>query len=698
MRRTVVAGALVASVSVMFVCQLILFPDPARGSVDGAFLLMAGLALPAGLIAYRHFQLQDQPPPGHGASQSRRVPRLRLSWLALSVGCSLYVTWRTAFSFAGVHAAEYLLVWGIGIGVFLLAAAAPAEHDDHPLRAAEYGLIAVLFALALFIRIYQIEELPYILDQDEARFALNGVGVRQLNFADSPFKPGVHSHPQLNYILIGLSTSFLGETLVGARLPSVIFGAFGIPAIYLLGRELIGWRGGLIAALFALTWPFHIIFSRLALNQAGDSLFATLPFYFLLRGQRRGAPLDYALSGITLAAAQLFYAGGRLAVPIMGAYLLWLFLRQRRALQPRLIGILLLAFGVTTLPQHFYLIVNRLPLTDRDNPNIFIGGDFQRKVVERGGNPVTYLALAAENSFLGLFTRGDTGGWYGRGSNLLGPFGGPPFLLGVVVAGILMWRRGCARLALPSGWTLTVIVLLSMLATFPPQYQRYFPASAPMAILVGIGIVAVIDALVALLRAPGWRDTALLGAGLLFCAANLGFFVDYYVPGKHYVANRANFATNLVARAMAAQADAGRQVVLITLFRSGVENTGVVKYYMAGRSYLPWEDETPLKRPIPFLEQIDVTRPFAIFIPPNRRGDLEVLKQAIPGGTEEAVYLNEDRSLAYYLYRSYMGLPPPPPQTIPGVNADLTRESLTPCPLSMPDTERGNQYRERRPP
>jgi 4-amino-4-deoxy-L-arabinose transferase-like glycosyltransferase len=654
--------------SIVLLPLFLLYQSLQNMPTHAVLLLMAGLSAILALFCLDRYQARPEAVdlvdltavPEHAA-----IPRIRLPWLGLSIALSLYTTWRTVYYPAGAYAGEYLIAWGLAMFALVRAVAKPRQPDEKALHHREILFLMGLTLAALSIRVIQINTVPYILDQDEARFGLNGVGVREAQFMISPFIPGDHTHPYLNYILTGVTTSLWGDTLAGARLPSVVFGTLSIPVIYLLGRELLGWQGGLIAALFALGWAFQVQFSRLALNQAGDALFVMLPFYFLLRGMRRASAVDYVLSGITLGVAQLFYAGGRLAPLIMLAFVIWLLMMQRRLIlrQWRLFAILILALIVVALPQHYYLLHFQKPITDRAAPNIFIGGSYQQ-ALEQGINPAQYLLTQTQRAYMGLFLAADLGGWYGPGSSIMGPFGSPPLLIGVFASLLLCWRR--PRLALPLGWSLAVIVALSVLSAAPPQYQRFFPASAALALLVAMGVLPVVDKITDILGRPGLRNMLIIGVSALFVLANLAFYVGSYVPARKYIANRANWATNLTAQAMVAAYNAGEQVMLMTIFRTGVENTGVVKYFMAGHPYSLVENEKALADQLDMLRQVDTRQPFAFVIAPPRADDLKLLQKLYPGGIAREVKLEEDGTTAFYVYESRTGIPLPPPETISG--------------------------------
>lgn len=67
-----------------------------------------------------------------------------------------------------------------------------------------------------------------------------------------------HEHPPLQKVASGLSSRWLGDRLLGlmaVRLPSALWFALAICAIYLFTRAIWGWRGALFSALALATMP-----------------------------------------------------------------------------------------------------------------------------------------------------------------------------------------------------------------------------------------------------------------------------------------------------------------------------------------------------------------------------------------------------------------------------------------------------------
>ncbi len=596
-------------------------------------------------------------------TENERVPigtehrsvHVKKVFLLASIGLICWTTIRALQPHA--YFWEQIATWVAAIG--MLCAAFRSEPDAHAaidksVRRREYFLLLSLLLGGLFVHTFDLGQTPALFDQDEALFANEGAQIYSNQFVVSPFAPGLQSHPYLFQGLIGLSIALFGQTFFAARLVSAVIGAVGIPAIYLLGKELFGWQTGLFAALFALGWPLHVLFARIALNQPADPLFITLAFYFLIVGLNRGQTKAFILCGVMLGIGQLFYLGGRLGPLIMVAYLVYLAVREPALIRKRRQGIVLIiiAFVFTALPQHIYLLFSHQPLTTRTWVNALATGQFNWLV--NNGFDQFY------RSFFALLTVPDTN-WYGSSSNLLNFTGGPFFLIGVGVSLLIGWRS--PRSILPIGWTFAVILLGSTFSTLPPQYQRYYPSVTAIALLVGIGGVAFARGISwTLQRMEECRDFTIASGGLLLLL-NFSFLVLVFFPEHRYFANRANQVTNQLAAMMRTAADHGEQVTLFrdplpgsnaefvtgeaspSVFNSlGLDNTSVVQYLMGTRPYTFEIQFDGMKSLL-----AHATRPFALFIPFPYASSVEQFSKESQFTKCNLSALQADHTAAFYV-------------------------------------------------
>src|SRR5690606_22371640 len=100
---------------------------------------------------------------------------------------------------------------------------------------------------------------------------------------------------------------FVGHHLSALRWPSLIVGTLTIPATYWLCRGLFDKSSAVVVALVLASFPPHIHYSRIGMNNIAEPLFGTLALAALahaIKTQQRGY---YALAGAALGLTQYFY-------------------------------------------------------------------------------------------------------------------------------------------------------------------------------------------------------------------------------------------------------------------------------------------------------------------------------------------------------------------------------------------------------
>lgn len=92
--------------------------------------------------------------------------------------------------------------------------------------------------------------------------------------------------PILFYWFGSLSSTVRETSIYAARFPSILFGAFTVLIVYLLGCELFDRRAGLISALLLATSGMFYMYSRFATPDAMLTFFITSALYFFIKGYR----------------------------------------------------------------------------------------------------------------------------------------------------------------------------------------------------------------------------------------------------------------------------------------------------------------------------------------------------------------------------------------------------------------------------
>ena len=232
--------------------------------------------------------------------------------------------------FASTNVLVQIALWiGIVVGLWLSMVSDSQDRCRQSRRAFNHYLPLVTITLLGFgLRLYTLGDPPLIIDEigfaARASDILHGQGIPL-------FAPGHNAMPITTSWLMAGAMSLFGQTAFVARLVPLCFATLSIPAIYLLGRTWWSRRTGLIAAVFLATFPTHIHFSRFALNNLIDPLFAMLALVFLARARRDGFRREYVIAGIFAGTAQYFYQGSRLLLMLMAVYWLFSWLKPRQS-------------------------------------------------------------------------------------------------------------------------------------------------------------------------------------------------------------------------------------------------------------------------------------------------------------------------------------------------------------------------------
>lgn len=121
------------------------------------------------------------------------------------------------------------------------------------------ALLCLMIALAAYLRLLGVAEHPLLGAELVSHQAAQEPLLRLLT---PPPPQGLFMIP-LTYMLLNLGMQ-LDPTLLGLRLPSLLFGIAGLPLLYLVGRRLLGRSTALVACALLVFSPVHVFHSQLA--------------------------------------------------------------------------------------------------------------------------------------------------------------------------------------------------------------------------------------------------------------------------------------------------------------------------------------------------------------------------------------------------------------------------------------------------
>lgn len=387
------------------------------------------------------------------------------------------------------HHIQFIL-WCAGIGLFTWGMIAPVSDHAQPTRAEtlERAFLIVLTLFALMLRLWNVGDgMRVFVDEthfaDPVRHFWTQHDIKLLQ----PFS-SIAAFPYLYPYFQAVTVDLFGRTLAGLRIPSAVFGALTVPALYLLAKQLFDRQTAIIAALILLTFPPHLQFSRIGLNNIADPLFGVLAFGLLVRAVRDGRQRDFVLAGAAMGLTQYFYEGGRFMFPALAAiWLAWLLFTRWKKLpfssRRGLVAFMVMALVVST-PIYYTLAGMGRPVAQRiataSMPTRFWeeGLNNPSELVER------FLLRVQENALL-LTTHAEGEYYYQGDVPLLMPLMIIPFILGL---GIMLWRWRTAGGSLLVLWLAAPLLALSLLMSHLANAARFVVIYPVLALVMAVGI------------------------------------------------------------------------------------------------------------------------------------------------------------------------------------------------------------------
>jgi len=222
----------------------------------------------------------------------------------------------------------------------------------------KYFWYGAIFLLALFVRLFRLDEIPYGFHIDEVKAGWNAYSILKTGMDDKgnmfplyydsfgDFRP-----TGLLYLIIPFLMVF-GKTIFAVRLPFALIGSLTMFPIVFVLKELNkkNIALGIMASIFLALNPWHIIASRSSSESVISIFFSLWGTYFLFKSFRQKDYKNVVYSVVFFVLSYFFYHSIRILAP---AFVLAIILTKRCCLrekvfyfQPMIIFLILL---VTTL-------------------------------------------------------------------------------------------------------------------------------------------------------------------------------------------------------------------------------------------------------------------------------------------------------------------------------------------------------------
>jgi len=359
-------------------------------------------------------------------------------------------------------------------------------------RLARSLLLLLILTVAAALRFWQIDSLPPGFHFDESFEGLMAWRI----LVDPSFRPvfltgnfGVAPlNAYANALMFGLFQLLGGEAGPTAmRVTAACFGVAGVAMVFGLAAEMRRHEPTLpeafpfLAAASLALMRWHIHFSRLGIEPILVPVFWAGSAWLLLRGWRKGDWLSFLGAGVLLAGAMYAYQGAWV-IPLLALILvIHLAVSDRSLLATRWTG--LLAAGVVAV-----LLILPLAVFFQQNPDLLLLRPSQIAAVGQEGGAAQGGLAANIWATLRMFGPGQTGDLDPRrnlpGEPALNLWQAVPFFLGL---GLALWRirRPVYGLMLVG---LAGLLLPGVLSDYAPHFHRVLGATAPVALLTGLGL------------------------------------------------------------------------------------------------------------------------------------------------------------------------------------------------------------------
>ncbi|MBM2826976.1 MAG: hypothetical protein HW403_1040 [Dehalococcoidia bacterium] len=263
----------------------------------------------------------------------------RVLWLAAAVFLAATAEWYLGHK---VTLIDGLIFYGAATFCFLrgtndtATSVGPASFTRR-----ELAILGIILILALGLRLYKLDTIPYGLWFDEASIGLEASRIAK----DGTFRP-IYSQgttsPAAFVYLVALAQGVLGQTIVAVRLVPALMGAATVVPFYLLARRLFDPRVALAGACFLAVSRWELNFSRMGMQGITTPFFTLVVAALILaaiesrQSGRSGLRTAlWAAAGFTMGMGAWFYSAFLLFPAVVGVYLAgraladWRFLKQQ---------------------------------------------------------------------------------------------------------------------------------------------------------------------------------------------------------------------------------------------------------------------------------------------------------------------------------------------------------------------------------
>jgi len=508
--------------------------------------------------------------------------------------------------------------------------------------------LLIVAAIALFMRLHQLEQFPQTIFFDEADNAAQAIKLVRNTDVRPVYVESTNLPAHFLYVMAWMFQHYGGNALA-MRYTTVLFGVATVILAFLLFKRWFGWPVAFLGAFCLAVMRWNLTFSRLAMHGITVPFFVFLAVYLLDRAWANRRLFDWALLGLALGFSLCFYTPLRVLpvaiIGFLGLMALITFIKQRsigkakEMMAPAIV--LLLGLLIAVAPFGQYALRKPEVVFARTEEVSFFNSTKRLEPSLPGA-----LWNQVSQYFLMFNVRGDSNPRHNLpDAPLLDPIMGALFLVG---AGMALWRINRRNNALM--WIL--LIAMNLPGIFSLEIE------APHA-LRSIG--TMMPALYFICLPLAWlyqRFSQISGPKKATFAAALcavvGFYNYYWffeVQAKDpRVAAAYSPADTLVAREANRLISANNDVILSDNFRY----QPIAEFLIHDLSHVQsWNGQPPLTLPNPR----DRNRDLSIIVAPDFLAPLQSLQTTCASATLAPVTSPIDQSTIAYALHLPKGCP-----------------------------------------
>jgi 4-amino-4-deoxy-L-arabinose transferase-like glycosyltransferase len=348
----------------------------------------------------------------------------------------------------------------------------------------ELILVGVVTLVGAGLRLYKLGIIPFAMNGDEGRMALQALGSDKSSLAN-PFALW-ENFGGLYLQAINICFKFFGATSFSLRLLPAIGGILAIPAVYLLARKIAGSRVALISAALVAFSHTHMHFSRTAaVGYIQATWLVPLELYFFLSGIDKRSSWRVAVAGILIGIHYSVYLTSQLVSALALVFRKWIKPAWRQVL------VFWGGLGIMLIPEAAYIIKHPNMFFERiSREGTFQSGWLESVMATSGKGMLQVLAERVLHAFLSLFYYPSID-FYGSTIPMLSLIGAMLFLAGLI---IVLLRKQTPGSLLLNGyfWGFTLSVGLFAIPPSADSYRMLIALPAAF-IMAGIGLDTILE-------------------------------------------------------------------------------------------------------------------------------------------------------------------------------------------------------------